>query len=177
MAFTPASAHRFASSFDLTRGSYDLPFLTAAQALLAKIMLRRTKATVELSVPPREETTVFVPLTEAQRFWTYRLLTRMDAEDLEDIFDADASGAPGHSSSSGEADEGRMAVREHIQRHLTTGQTGQKNRASIAVHYQKDRMSANVPTEWKRLMNLLMQLRKVCDQLSTPLFTTYSIAL
>jgi hypothetical protein len=49
-------------------------------------MLRRTKATVEMTVPPREELTVFIPLTEAQRFWTYRLLTRMDTMDLKSIF-------------------------------------------------------------------------------------------
>lgn len=49
-------------------------------------MLRRTKATVESTVPPREELTVFIPLTEAQRFWTYRLLTRIDTVDLKSIF-------------------------------------------------------------------------------------------
>ena len=49
-------------------------------------MLRRTKATVEMTVPPREELTVFIPLTEAQRFWTYRLLTRVDTMDLKSIF-------------------------------------------------------------------------------------------
>ena len=49
-------------------------------------MLRRTKASVEMTVPPREELTIFIPLTEAQRFWTYRLLTRMDTVDLKSIF-------------------------------------------------------------------------------------------
>jgi SWI/SNF-related matrix-associated actin-dependent regulator of chromatin subfamily A member 5 len=49
-------------------------------------MLRRTKANVEMTVPPREELTVFIPLTEAQRFWTYRLLTRIDSMDLRSIF-------------------------------------------------------------------------------------------
>ncbi|EMD31265.1 hypothetical protein CERSUDRAFT_145421 [Gelatoporia subvermispora B] len=104
--FTGASAARFRSAFDLGRGAYDLRLIKAAEALLATLMLRRTKAVVEASVPPREETTVWVPMTEAQRFWTYRLLTRMDAVDLESIFE------------------------KH---------------------------------EWKKLMNLLMQLRKVCD--------------
>lgn len=85
--FTAASEQPFKDSFDLNRGVYSLPFLNAAQKLLSKIMLRRTKATVEMSVPPREELTVFVPMTEAQRFWTYRLLTRMERMDLEEIFD------------------------------------------------------------------------------------------
>jgi len=76
--FTPASERLFQDSFDLTRGCIPSPFLKSAQDLLATIMLRRTKANVEMSVPPRERLTVFIPMTEAQRFWTYRLLTRMD---------------------------------------------------------------------------------------------------
>lgn len=49
-------------------------------------MLRRTKTNVEFDVPPREELTVFIPMSEAQRFWTYRLLTRMNANELKTIF-------------------------------------------------------------------------------------------
>lgn len=68
-------------------------------------MLRRTKATVEANVPPKEEQTVFIPLTEAQRFWYYRLLTRMDTMDLQQIFKAEE----------GEnMDEGRQEVLSHL---------------------------------------------------------------
>lgn len=49
-------------------------------------MLRRTKATVDIAVPPRDELTLFLPMSEAQRFWTYRLLTRLDSGELEAIF-------------------------------------------------------------------------------------------
>lgn len=86
--FTQATHNLFSDSFDLSKGSYSLSFLIAAKKLLEKVMLRRTKATVEMTVPPREELTVFIPLTEAQRFWTYRLLTRMDTMDLKSIFTA-----------------------------------------------------------------------------------------
>lgn len=51
-------------------------------------MLRRTKADVELNVPEREELTVFLPMAEAQRFWTYKLLTRMNEAELKEIFSA-----------------------------------------------------------------------------------------
>ena len=84
--FTQATQSLFRDSFDLSKGSYSLSFLAAAKRLLEKVMLRRTKATVEMTVPPREELTVFIPLTEAQRFWTYRLLTRMDTMDLKSVF-------------------------------------------------------------------------------------------
>lgn len=132
--FTSSSERLFRDAFDLSKGAYSLPFLASAQALLGAIMLRRTKATVEMSVPPREETTVFIPLTEAQRFWTYRLLTRMDTGDLADIFDDTDDGIG----------EGRKEVREHLRTTVAQSVTGQQN-------------------QWKRLMNLLMQLRKVCS--------------
>ncbi|OCH88895.1 hypothetical protein OBBRIDRAFT_733561 [Obba rivulosa] len=134
--FTSASSFLFRSSFDLTRGTYDLRFIQAAEALLAKVMLRRTKAAVEMSVPPREELTVFVPMTEAQRFWTYRLLTRMDALDLESIFEKDI-GQVGE-------DEGRREVKRMLEAQVKRGSAGEQS-------------------QWKKLMNVLIQLRKVCD--------------
>ena len=105
--FLPSTQRLFQESFDLSRGSYSLQFLKAAKNLLATIMLRRTKSVVEMSVPPKEELTVFVPLTEAQRFWTYRLLTRMDKLDLKQIFVT-------KSGSDQVVDEGRRQVQEQL---------------------------------------------------------------
>ena len=104
--FTDPSEQIFKDSFSLSAGTYNLPFLNAAKKLLSTIMIRRTKTAVETSVPPREELVVFIPLTEAQRFWYYRLLTRMDTLDLEQIF-----------SVGGEVeDQGRKEVREGVKR-------------------------------------------------------------
>lgn len=124
--FTAASEQPFKDSFDLNRGVYSLPFLNAAQKLLSKIMLRRTKATVEISVPPREELTVFVPMTEAQRFWTYMLLTRMERMDLQEIFDV------------------KLEHSHQDEIEVPGGGGISQNR-------------------WHKLMNLLLQLRLVCD--------------
>ncbi|KAF7979908.1 hypothetical protein HWV62_40304 [Athelia sp. TMB] len=134
--FTLASERLFKESFDLSRGSYSLPFLKAAQNLLATIMLRRTKANVEFSVPTREELTVFIPMTEAQRFWTYRLLTRMDTMDLKEIFTTKLEDNP--------MDQGRKEVMSHLATQMKRSNSGEAN-------------------QYKKLMNLLMQLRKVCD--------------
>ncbi|KIJ13016.1 hypothetical protein PAXINDRAFT_163783 [Paxillus involutus ATCC 200175] len=136
MVFTPPSERIFRDSFDLTKGSYSIPILKAAQELLAVIMMRRTKDSVQISVPPREELTVFIPMTEAQRFWTYRLLTRMDTLELQQIFTSKLEDVP--------EDEGRREVREQIAKQIKRTATGEANR-------------------WRKLMNLLMQLRKVCD--------------
>ncbi|KAG2030306.1 SNF2 family N-terminal domain-containing protein, partial [Suillus americanus] len=132
--FTPPSQQLFQESFDLSRGSYSIPFLKAAQELLLVIMMRRTKANVDIAVPPHEELTLFIPITEAQRFWTYRLLTRMDTMDLEEIF----------TEEDGLLNEGRKEVFSHIASAINRNVSGETNR-------------------WRKLMNLLMQLHKVCD--------------
>ncbi|KAN0080357.1 P-loop containing nucleoside triphosphate hydrolase protein [Tylopilus felleus] len=134
--FTPASERIFRESFNLSKGSYSIPILQAAEGLLKVVMMRRTKDSVEISVPPREELAVFVPMTEAQRFWTYRLLTRMDTLDLQEIFTSKLEDVP--------EDDGRRQVREQIAAQIKRTASGEANR-------------------WRKLMNLLMQLRKVCD--------------
>ncbi|THH29276.1 hypothetical protein EUX98_g4910 [Antrodiella citrinella] len=125
--FTQASERLFQDSWDLSRGSYSTTVIGAANKLLATIMLHRTKAVVECSVPAKEELTVFIPMTEAQRFWTLGLLTRLDVEELEKIFQSQ-SGVKGESN-------------DYIAQMKQTAKQGL----------------------YKRLQNLLMQLRMVCD--------------
>lgn len=117
--FTDSSERLFKESFDLTRGTYSMPFLSAAQSLLSSIMLRRTKNTVEISVPPREELTVFLPMAEAQRFWYYRLLTRMDSVELENIFNIKDKGE----------DEGRKEVQAYLASQVKRGKSGEQSGA------------------------------------------------
>lgn len=118
--FTPASERIFRDSFDLARGTYSIPILKAAQELLKVIMMRRTKDSVEINVPPREELTVFIPMTEAQRFWTYRLLTRMDTLDLQEIFTSKLE--------DGQEDDGRREVREQIASQIKQSAGGEAHR-------------------------------------------------
>ncbi|KAF8636103.1 hypothetical protein AX17_003808 [Amanita inopinata Kibby_2008] len=140
--FTDASERLFKDSFDMDRGSYNISFLNAAKELISKLMLRRTKASVEINVPPREEMTIFVPLTEAQRFWTYRLLTKMDTAELEEIF-----------SQSEQIKVEDEAIHE-----------GRQEVLSILENQMKQERSGTLQGgRYKKLMNLLLQLRKVCD--------------
>ena len=118
--FTPASERLFRTAFNLSGGQYSVPFLAAAEKLLATIMLRRTKAMVEINVPPREELTIFLPMAEAQRFWTYRLLTRMDTVDLHEIFDSKLEDSP--------ENEGRKEVQQYLMQQNARSTTGQKDR-------------------------------------------------
>ncbi|EIW74988.1 hypothetical protein CONPUDRAFT_169853 [Coniophora puteana RWD-64-598 SS2] len=155
VVFTSASQRLFHSAFDLTKGTYSLPFLRAAQTLLATLMLRRTKASIEaeqggLGVPPREERTVWVPMTEAQRFWTYRILTRMDTLDLGEIFTSASSGG----GVKGEV-KGEEVGREEDE--------GRREMMGVIREKMKVATKAEEANRWRRLMNLLMQLRKICD--------------
>ncbi|KAI0685348.1 P-loop containing nucleoside triphosphate hydrolase protein [Cytidiella melzeri] len=136
--FGTATEKLFHDAFNLSQGTYALPFLSATEKLLSKIMLRRTKEVVEgqLSIPPREELTVFIPMTDAQRFWTYRLLTRLDTLDLEEVFASDGETLSG----------GRLEVQRHIE-----------------AHNREHKVEGGASNQWKRLMNLLIQLRQVCD--------------
>ncbi|KAH8093223.1 P-loop containing nucleoside triphosphate hydrolase protein [Cristinia sonorae] len=125
--FTAATERLFKDSWDLSRGSYSTSFLNAANKLLTTVMLRRTKSVVECSVPPKEELTVFLPMTEAQRFWTLGLLTRLDVEELEKIFQTEVKGE----------DDSQELI------------ANMKQGAKQGLY--------------KRLQNLLLQLRMVCD--------------
>ncbi len=129
--FTERTEAKFRASFDLGHGTYDVSFLSAVQKFLATIMLRRTKSIVALDVPPKEELTVFIPLSEAQRFWTYRLLTQMDTVDLETIFDM------GMEVGDKMVEEGRREVLSHLQADvgMRSGRTGEKQSTSSFFLY------------------------------------------
>ncbi|TDL22661.1 hypothetical protein BD410DRAFT_898225 [Rickenella mellea] len=135
--FTSTSEQLFKDAFDLRYGQYSLNFLTAAQKLLSTIMIRRTKATVEFSVPPRDEMDVYIPLSEMQRFWMMRLITRMDTMELNQIF-------PAKIEEGDQEHEGRREIQESISNQLKLSKDGDVR-------------------QWNRLMGLVMQLRQVCD--------------
>lgn len=118
--FTRASEQLFKGAFDMAGGQYSVPLMTAAEKLLAKIMLRRTKATVDIDVPPREEITVFLPMTEAQRFWTFRMLTRLDSMDFQEIFSSKIEDSP--------ENEGRKEVQAHLIQQVVRRSTAQNAR-------------------------------------------------
>ncbi|KAJ7110364.1 P-loop containing nucleoside triphosphate hydrolase protein [Mycena crocata] len=138
--FTQTTRTLFAASFDLGAGTYALPVIDAVRALLAAIQLRRTKDTLTESgalagVPPREEWTIFIPFTEAQRFWTYRMLTRLEQVDLQALFPPQKD--------DGTIDEGRREVLKLLENQAKGG--------------------AGTSKQWQKFSALLMSLRRICD--------------
>ncbi|EJU00608.1 hypothetical protein DACRYDRAFT_80834, partial [Dacryopinax primogenitus] len=134
--FTVATEGLFQDAFDMTHGKYDVKHLESAQKLLEVIMIRRTKDAVELSVPPRVEMTVFIPFTEAQRYWTYKLLTRLSAADMREIF-----------NTSLKTEDGDESQVNDTRKHFNV----------------VNRIVLISIKEYARLMNLLIQLRMCCD--------------
>jgi SWI/SNF-related matrix-associated actin-dependent regulator of chromatin subfamily A member 5 len=92
-------------------------------------MLRRTKSVVTLDVPPREEQIIFIPMAEAQRFWTYRVLTRLNNNELKEMLQSELKDeiAP--------ADDGKRAVLAHLeniqQQPATANNAQSEYRASV----------------------------------------------
>ncbi|KAF7337727.1 ISWI chromatin-remodeling complex ATPase ISW2 [Mycena sanguinolenta] len=146
--FTPHTRALFASSFDLTAGTYVLPILNAVRTLLGTIQLRRTKNMLDSAllggVPPKEEWTVFIPLTELQRFWTYRLLTRLDKVDLQTIFPQ-------------KKDEDAKQEKNEEDAKLNDG------RAEMLKLLEDQAQGSHTAKQWQKFSMLLMQLRRICD--------------
>lgn len=147
---TAPSERLFQDSWDLSRGSYNTIFISAANKLLSTIMLRRTKSVVECNVPPKEELTVFIPMTEAQRFWTLGLLTRLDVVELEKIF---------QSQNEVKGDGKSTEFLAHMKQGTKLGCAYPSHRGHCLIDNDRSLL-----TVYKRLQNLLMQLRMVCDQ-------------
>lgn len=69
-------AEPFDSAFDLRNGVVDDEMLDKAHHMMRPFMLRRVKAEVELSLPPKKEIKIMAPLSEMQRFYYKALLTK-----------------------------------------------------------------------------------------------------
>lgn len=151
----------FSEAFDLTAGKNDLGVMDCSRRLLELIMLRRMKESkgVNLGLPPKTEVILYLPLVPMQRFWYKRLLTRLDKGMLETVF----KGAKEKVKVEDVKDEGSVKY-EGLERNEEGAEWGASR--AIAELATKEKSG----TQWQKLMNLLMQLRKV---LFTPYITFF----
>ena len=72
------SSEPFDKAFNLNTSEHkvDSDLLEKAHFLMRPFILRRVKGEVEVSLPPKTETKIMCPLSEAQTFWYRRLLLR-----------------------------------------------------------------------------------------------------
>ncbi|GAA6009228.1 hypothetical protein JCM11491_004237 [Sporobolomyces phaffii] len=171
LVFHEKTVQPFKSSFDLTFGNYNQQFLRDSQKFLELVMLRRTKEGVssQLTVPPREEHTIYVPLSPAQRFWTKALLARTEANLLAEIFSDYEAQTPltlqtGSNRVKTELGTGGGGGAEIIYLDaVDDGETQVRANVRRAIEASKQTSSDSGGSGWKKLMNLLIQLRKTCN--------------
>lgn len=152
----------FTEAFDLTNGKNNLQVLDDSRKLLELVMLRRMKESkgVNLGLPPKTEMVMFLPLTPMQRFWYRRLLTRLDKGLLEGVFENSKQKAAVDVKE--EVGAGAVVDDKELEAlGVTDDQWGEtRQMMEKAVNESK------TDGKWRKLMNLLMQLRKVHFNLS-----------
>ena len=164
--FVENTADLFKSSFNLSRGQVNTKVMDDARRLLELIMLRRMKNSpgVDLSLPPKTDVLLFVPLTPMQKFWYTRLLTRTDQVLLNELF----QGAKEKEATALEIEKKTSEVPDLSDlRDFNSNQGGQagalwkESEEIISKALQQEEKQEGKKSAWKKLMNLLMQLRKV----------------
>ncbi|KUJ06874.1 uncharacterized protein LY89DRAFT_602538 [Mollisia scopiformis] len=167
----------FDTSFNLSKGQYSSTVLDDARRLLELIMLRRMKNSpgVDLNLPPKTEVLLFVPLTEMQIFWYKRMITKAEQTLLDEIF-KDVKGKEEENIKAMkqiEAQEAQLMKMEAdaltvLENDALIGSSVWKDTRAILEQTIQREQELNTSgetkkSEWQKLMNLLMQLRKVCN--------------
>ncbi|CAH7667124.1 ISWI chromatin-remodeling complex ATPase ISW2 [Phakopsora pachyrhizi] len=150
---------KFKDAFNLEAGKYDTRFLSQSHNLLKLLMIRRTKEAMksQLAVPPREEITLYVPLSACQRFWTKRLLMKCDLDSLNHVFDSSKDNDKNVLQSvSLNAQANGLIKSKTIDDDLD-------EEIELPTKFAFRASGGSQNNTWRNLMNLLMQLRKVCD--------------
>lgn len=157
----------FRESFDLSKGKANKQTMTDARRLLELIMLRRMKdsPSVNLGLPPKEEVLLYVPLTPMQKFWYTRLLTRIDDGMLDELF------ADGKSKEKAaiehDLEESKLLQRLEKADQVVSGEHGGDWEETTKIMREAIAKEQTDPDAnkgaWKKLMNLVMQLRKCCS--------------
>ena len=138
-------------------------------------MLRRMKNSpgVDLNLPPKTEVLLFVPLSPMQRFWYTRMITKADQGLLDELFKG-AKSKEEEAFKAMKEDEEREAglmkmeteALQILENEAMIGTDAWKEtKAILAQTIQREQVENDNPKQsaWQKLMNLLMQLRKVCN--------------
>ena len=166
--FTEDTADNFKQAFDLTRGRVSTSFMDDARYLLELVMLRRLKSSagVDLGLPPKEEILLFVPLTPMQRFWYQRFLTRVDTNMLDQLFKGAKAKEVRAVQLQADEDAKDSTLMQRAQADLAdplaADDVWAESKEIVAKAVQNEEVDTK-SSDWRKLMNLVMQLRKVCS--------------
>jgi SWI/SNF-related matrix-associated actin-dependent regulator of chromatin subfamily A member 5 len=161
--FSDKTQTLFKESFDLNKGQVNRQTMDDARRLLELVMLRRMKDSpgVDLGLPPKEEVLLYVPLTPMQRFWYTRLLTRVDDNMLAELFTDGKSKEKAAILQDKQEDQ----MLEHMEKLQAAGDEGEweETAAIMRQAMEKEKNDTGAKSDWHKLMNLVMQLRKCCS--------------
>lgn len=170
--FTERTSELFKASFDLTKGKVDTEVMDRARRLLEVIMLRRMKNSpgVELNLPPKTDILLYVPLTPMQRFFYKTLLTRSDEGLLSELFcgASDKEAALVANKDARVLDDQAVAKFESLEEQAAEGSTAaaaewQETKEIMRQALSREQADGQTKGSWRKLMNILMQLRKCCN--------------
>ena len=156
--FTPATAERFETGFDLVKGLVDSKLLRRARRLLGVFMLRRVKDQVAISLPSRRELTVLVPLTKRQVEWYKKLLCGLDSDVIETVMRESIAAPALQAEING---NGAVLVKSKD----SNGKASASSSSSSSSSAGAASSGGSGDSDWRRLMNLLLQLRKICNHI------------
>lgn len=166
--FSADSADNFKRAFDLTKGKVSTTFMDDARRLLELVMLRRMKHSVDLGLSPKEEVLLYVPLTPMQHFWYTRLLTKADNSTLDELFKG-AKGKEMKALQMEAEDTKQLDLLDKLAAKTADPATANDDvwaeSRGIIENAIKNEHTSNIRnnSEWRKLMNLVLQLRKVCS--------------
>lgn len=154
------SSEPFDQGFDLVRGVIDNVVLRRARKMLSVFMLRRVKEQVDIKLPSRKEVTLLVNLTTQQVDLYKQILCGLDASTIEVVMREGAK----------DVTKSAIAVGENGSSSAAAGdaEDGESSTALVPTMSVKSTKSSKEEgggndSDWRKLMNILLQLRKICN--------------
>lgn len=140
-------------------------------------MLRRMKSSpgVDLNLPPKTEVLLFVPLSPMQKFWYTRMITKADQLLLTELFkdmktkeERDMKLEKEDEKKEIELMQQKAEALRILEDQTLVGTDAWEETKTILTQTieREEQVKAEAgPTRssWHKLMNLLMQLRKICN--------------
>ncbi len=141
--FNSPTSERFVDGFDALRNQIDTGTLRLARRVLGLFMLRRLKDHVAITLPSRKEINILVPLTNMQMALYKHMLCALDGATIASVMEASAT----DDAIGAEVESSNFSNSMNITK---------KSSSAIQANTSND-------VDWRRLMNLLLQLRKICN--------------
>lgn len=152
------ASEKFDEGFDLLRGKIDSNILRQARKMLSVFMLRRLKENVSIKLPSRKEVTLLVSLTQQQVDLYKQLLCGLDASTIEIVM------REGTTTNSRASTEALTSLDTSTAADGSSSTEASTSTTTVTINAtQQASSNPSTDSEWRKLMNILLQLRKICN--------------